>query len=146
MTDASLTRRGILVTGCALGGAAVLVACGSSGDSSAEGSASASATATGGGGAATVLGSVSAIPVGGGAVFEEPKVVVTQPQPGTVKGFSAVCPHQGCLVSEVVDNEILCPCHGSLFSAEDGAVIQGPATSGLAPASVSVSGDEIILG
>lgn len=134
------------MTGCAIGGAAVLAACGSSGGPAADGATSPSSAAAGSGGAATVLGTVSAIPVGGGAVFEEPKVVVTQPQAGSIKGFSAVCPHQGCLVSEVVDNEILCPCHGSLFSAEDGAVIQGPATSGLAPANVSVAGDEIILG
>ena len=141
MTDTpAISRRGVLATGCALGGAAVLAACGSSGGSAASTSAASPADA------GTVLATVGSIPVGGGAVFEGPKVVVTQPQEGTIKGFSAVCPHQGCLVSEVVDNEILCPCHGSLFSAEDGAVIQGPATKGLAAASVSVAGDEIVLG
>ena len=144
MTDTpAISRRGVLATGCALGGAAVLAACGSSGGSAASTTA---ASPTDAGGAGTVLATVGSIPVGGGAVFEGPKVVVTQPQQGTIKGFSAVCPHQGCLVSEVVDNEILCPCHGSLFSAEDGAVIQGPATKGLAAASVSVAGDEIVLG
>lgn len=141
MTDTpAISRRGVLATGCALGGVAVLAACGSSGGSAA------STTAASPADAGTVLATVGSIPVGGGAVFEGPKVVVTQPQEGTIKGFSAVCPHQGCLVSEVVDNEILCPCHGSLFSAEDGAVIQGPATKGLAAASVSVAGDEIVLG
>ena len=146
MTDsAALTRRGVLATGCALGGAAVLAACGSSASSPSSASAT-EAPSSGAGGGGEALATVASIPVGGGAVFEGPKVVVTRPQEGTVKGFSAVCPHQGCLVSEVVDNEILCPCHGSLFSAEDGAVIQGPATTGLAPASVSVSGDQVILG
>lgn len=139
----AITRRGVLATGCALGGAAALAACGSSGGSAASTSAAAPTSAGGGG---EVLATVGSIPVGGGAVFEGPKVVVTQPQQGAIKGFSAVCPHQGCLVNEVVDNQIVCPCHGSLFSAEDGAVIQGPATTGLAAASVSVSGDEIILG
>ena len=49
------------------------------------------------------------------------------------------------LVSEVVDNEIICPCHDSRFSAVDGAVLQGPATEGLAAASVVVQGDSIVL-
>lgn len=150
MTEpAALTRRGVLATGCALGGAAVLVACGSSGGSAAPTSEAAPTSAVGpteGGGTGAALATVSSIPVGGGAVFDGPKVVVTQPQEGAIKAFTAVCPHQGCLVSEVVDNEILCPCHGSLFSAEDGAVIQGPAATGLAAVDVSVSGDEIVLG
>ena len=93
-----------------------------------------------------MLAPVSDIPVGGGQVFDGPKVVVTQPESGVIKGFTAVCPHQGCLVSSVENNEILCPCHGSLFSAQDGAVIQGPATQGLAPQPVSVVGEDVVLG
>ena len=86
------------------------------------------------------------VTVGSGVVFDGPKVVVTQPVQGDIRGFTAVCPHQGCLVSSVTDNEILCPCHGSLFSAEDGAVITGPATTGLAPVSVSVVDNDVVLG
>ncbi len=92
-----------------------------------------------------MLGPVDQVAVGSGVVYDGPKVVVTQPAAGDVRGFTAVCPHQGCLVSEVVDNEILCPCHGSLFSAEDGAVLTGPATSGLAPVDVSVVDDQVVL-
>lgn len=84
--------------------------------------------------------------VGSGVVYDGPKVVVTQPAEGDIRGFTAVCPHQGCLVSEVTNNEILCPCHGSLFSAEDGAVLTGPATTGLAPVDVSVVDDQVVLG
>jgi Rieske Fe-S protein len=32
----------------------------------------------------------------------------------------------------------ICPCHGSAFNADTGAVQRGPATRGLAPASVAV--------
>lgn len=92
-----------------------------------------------------VLGPVDQVAVGSGVVYDGPKVVVTQPVEGDVRGFTAVCPHQGCLVSEVTNNEILCPCHGSLFSAEDGAVIVGPARTGLAPVDVAVVGDQVIL-
>jgi Rieske Fe-S protein len=61
-------------------------------------------------------------------------------------GLSAVCPHQNCLVNEVTDQKIICPCHGSEFSITDGAVIQGPATSGLSSVAVSVNGDQVVLG
>ena len=91
------------------------------------------------------LASVSEVPVGGGVIVPEPPIVITQPVAGTFKAFTAICPHQGCLVSEVADNEIVCPCHGSLFSAEDGAVVQGPAVQGLTPASITVQGDSIVM-
>jgi Rieske Fe-S protein len=73
-------------------------------------------------------------------------VVITQPSEGEVKAFSAICTHQGCLVSEVVDNEIVCPCHQSLFSAVDGSVIQGPATEPLPAAGITVDGGNVVLG
>jgi Rieske Fe-S protein len=92
------------------------------------------------------LVSVSEVPVEGGVVFPDPAVVVVQPAAGDIKCFSAVCPHQGCLVASVEANEILCPCHGSLFSAQDGSVIQGPARQGLPPVDIAVEGDSVILG
>jgi nitrite reductase/ring-hydroxylating ferredoxin subunit len=48
-----------------------------------------------------VVGSTSDIPEGGGTVFPDQKVVVTQPGKGDFKAFSAVCTHQGCLVKSV---------------------------------------------
>jgi Rieske Fe-S protein len=86
------------------------------------------------------------IPVGGGVVVAEPPVVLTQPTAGEIKAFTSICPHQGCKVSEVSNNEIYCPCHGSKFSALDGSVIQGPATEGLAAAAVAVDGTKVSFG
>jgi Rieske Fe-S protein len=151
MTSKPLARRTVLVTGGALGAAAALAACGGSGEGTA---ASPSAAESSGGPAPTdgaapageVLGPVDQVNVGSGVVYDGPKVVVTQPAEGDIRGFTAVCPHQGCLVSEVTNNEILCPCHGSLFSAQDGAVLVGPATTGLAPVDVSVVDDQVVLG
>jgi Rieske Fe-S protein len=88
---------------------------------------------------------VSDIPVGGGVILADQAIVVTQPSEGDVKAFSAICTHQGCLVSEVVDNEIICPCHGSRYSAEDGAVLNGPATEPLPSAGVAVEGGSVVL-
>lgn len=85
-----------------------------------------------------VLGKATDVPVGGGKVFEAQKLVVTQAEPGQFKAYSAVCPHQGCLVNEVVDGTINCPCHGSKFKL-DGSVSVGPAQQALAPSAVSVN-------
>jgi nitrite reductase/ring-hydroxylating ferredoxin subunit len=49
----------------------------------------------------SVVGPKSDVPEGGGVVFRDQKVVVTQPEPGEFKAFTAVCTHQGCLVDSV---------------------------------------------
>ncbi|MDQ4009602.1 MAG: Rieske (2Fe-2S) protein [Actinomycetota bacterium] len=91
------------------------------------------------------LASTADIPVGGGEVFADQNVVVTQPQAGTFKAFSAVCTHQGCTVSQVAAGTINCPCHGSKFAIADGSVVDGPASSPLEERRVTVSGDAIQL-
>jgi Rieske Fe-S protein len=85
-----------------------------------------------------VLGKAADVPVGGGQVFRDAKIVVTQPVTGQFKGFSAVCTHQGCVVAEVKAGTIDCGCHGSKFTL-DGTVANGPATKPLPPREVSVS-------
>lgn len=139
-------RRTVLQVSGVLAVGGVIAACGGGSGSEASGAAagavSGAAAAAGDGAAIAMVGDV---PVGGGVVNDEVAIVVTQPTDGSIKAFTAVCPHQGCLVSEVVENEIICPCHDSRFSAIDGAVIQGPATEGLAAASVVVQGDSIVL-
>jgi nitrite reductase/ring-hydroxylating ferredoxin subunit len=146
------TRRTVVAGVGAAGLAAALTACGSSNDSSgsvnnaatpAQGGSSGSSSAASGGG--SELAQTTDIPQGGGKVFEAQKVVVTQPSSGQFKAFSAVCPHQGCLVNDVSGGTINCPCHGSKFSVTDGSVKNGPATSGLAAANVSVDGTSIKL-
>lgn len=154
-----VSRRAVIAAGGAIGAAGVLAACGGGGDAgptttSATGAAPDPTTPTTSAPAPTTTGSVpdgalapvSDIPVGGGQVFDGPKIVVTQPADGNIQAFTAVCPHQGCLVTEVANNEILCPCHGSLFSAENGDVIRGPAVQGLAGASVNIVDGYIVAG
>ena len=93
----------------------------------------------------TELTSTSDVPVGGGTVFAEQDVVVTQPTAGDFKAFSATCTHQGCKVKSVADGVIVCPCHGSKFAIADGAVTAGPAKSPLPEKTISVEGDSILL-
>ena len=161
-------RRTVLAGVGVVGAAGVLAACGSSGSSSsAAGAAStpaadpttaaaggdtssapaagASSSAAGGSGGGTPLGATSEIPEGGGKVFADQKVVVTQPSTGTFKAFTAICTHMGCTVGSVADGTINCPCHGSKFHIADGSVAGGPAPSPLAAETIAVSNGHITL-
>ena len=101
---------------------------------------SSSAPASGG----TVLGPTSDVPVGGGKVFSDAKVVVTQPTAGQYKGFSAICTHQGNPIGSVQDGQIVCPFHQSHFSITDGSPVSGPAQSPLPAVNVAVEGSNIV--
>jgi len=85
------------------------------------------------------------IPEGGGVIFQDQEVVVTQPTAGEFKCFSAICTHQGCLVSSVTET-INCKCHNSTFALADGAPVSGLARMALEEKSITVDGDSIVLG
>ncbi|MFJ9609704.1 Rieske (2Fe-2S) protein [Kitasatospora sp. NPDC101176] len=134
-TSPTASRRTLLCGAAAVlatGGAVAVTGCGSSSSS--------------GGGSAkgpVDLGAASAVPVGGGKVFREQKIVVTQPTEGQYKAFSAKCTHAGCIVDQVKDQQIDCPCHGSRFSVTDGAVLDGPAPTPLPAYAVAVEGGNL---
>ncbi len=93
----------------------------------------------------TSLGSTADIPVGGGKIFQDQQVVVTQPTQGDLKCFTAICTHQGCIVHDVTGGTINCACHGSKYNIANGDVVQGPAPRPLAPEKITVSGNTITL-
>ena len=103
----------------------------------------ASSSSGGSGGGGDVLTETSDIKVGGGEVFPDQQVVVTQPKAGEFKCFTAVCSHQGCIVANVSGGTINCDCHGSQYSIDDGSVVTGPATFPLAEEKITVSGNKI---
>jgi Rieske Fe-S protein len=91
------------------------------------------------------LTSVADVPVGGGVIFPDKQVVVTQPTEGDFKCFTAVCTHMGCIVSSVQAGGIRCECHGSAFSIEDGTAVNPPATKPLTEVPITVKGKEISI-
>ena len=106
--------------------------------------ASGSGAAGSGTGAPAALASTSDVPVGGGKILTDKKIVITQPHSGDFQGFSAVCTHAGCIVGSVSGGTINCPCHGSRFSITNGSVVNGPAASPLPPVDIKVQGTSIV--
>lgn len=85
----------------------------------------------------TRIGPGSSVPVGGAASFTDPATgqpaYVVQPTTGKFVAFSAICTHAGCTVGFQKGSppEFVCPCHGSIYNATTGQVIQGPAVEAL---------------
>lgn len=132
------SRRDLLrATGLvALGGgsAALLGACSGGGETG-------GAEPSGSAGPVTIA--KSDVPEGGGLI--EGDFVITQPSAGEYKAFSSVCTHEGCPVSSVEAEEIVCNCHGSKFSIADGSVTGGPAEASLPAATIEDSTDELTV-
>lgn len=160
MTDPTdLTRRTILTLGSvgAASGALVLAGCAADAptgtadptatatpsitdEPSADPTAAPDAPATG-----ADIAALADVPVGGSidaSINGEP-VLIAQPAAGQVVAFSAICTHQKCVVA-AAGSEFHCPCHGSMFDAATGDVLNGPALEPLASVPVAVSGDRIV--
>jgi Rieske Fe-S protein len=150
------TRRAALAGAGLAGVAGLVTACGAASTPAASTGTPAKKKSGGSGGSGSMGGSgsghsgatlaeTSAIPVGSGKIFHAEKVVVTQPAAGHFKAFSAVCTHQGCIVDQVANGTIDCPCHGSQFSIKNGRVVAGPAPRPLPHRPITVAGGKITL-
>lgn len=66
----------------------------------------------------------------------------------TVEGyaaFSKVCTHAGCMVSDVEDTTLVCPCHSGKFDPLEGATVTGgPPPRPLPQLPLGVDGDELV--
>jgi Rieske Fe-S protein len=137
--SATVTRRS------ALAAAAVAVAGGIVGFLWGRSSDAAKATGGGGGGYGSAAGgrrlvALDRVPDGGGVITSG---VVVVREGADVHAFSAACTHLGCSVNSVSKGKIFCPCHGSVFDARTGAVVQSPATSPLPKVAVTVKDGEV---
>jgi len=94
----------------------------------------------------TAIGPASDVPVGGAIEFVDPAdqlpAYALQLTAGHFSARSAICTHAGCTVRfSQSDRTFVCPCHGSVFDAASGAVLNGPAVSPLPSISIAEGGD-----
>ena len=97
----------------------------------------------------TYIGLASDVPVGGAGQFTDPAqgvpAYVVRPSKNSFVGFSAICTHMGCTVGFYEPAlQFRCPCHGSVFSAVTGEVVQGPATVPLPSIPIAESGGDLL--
>ena len=85
--------------------------------------------------------------------FEDPyRIIVFRVSASEVSALSRVCAHQGCDLapdgkdqSTVVNNELICGCHGSTYRVADGTLVKGPALTGVRTFAATLSTDEIVV-
>ncbi|GAA1143459.1 Rieske (2Fe-2S) protein [Nesterenkonia lutea] len=82
------------------------------------------------------VGSSRAVSVG------ETELLLHRSSETEVHAFSAVCTHQGCAVA-AEEGRFACPCHGSMFNLETGAVEAGPAEDPLPRRPAEISADAV---
>ncbi|MGI8869048.1 MAG: TQO small subunit DoxD [Mycobacteriales bacterium] len=79
----------------------------------------------------TVIAAASSVPVGGAVSFTDPKshnaAWLVHPSQRSFVAFSAICTHAGCAVQyDGAGTAFICPCHGGVYDARSGRVLQGP--------------------
>ncbi|MFZ0752864.1 MAG: Rieske (2Fe-2S) protein [Trebonia sp.] len=139
-----------MLTGCtthdASNGGSTPAAGGTAASAGGSASATGESAATGSALPAGALAATAQVPDGGGTIADGKTIVITQPPSGSFWAFTAICTHEGCIVSSVSNGTINCPCHGSKFSIKDGSVVHGPAPSPLAAIAIKVEGTSIFQG
>jgi cytochrome b6-f complex iron-sulfur subunit len=138
-----VSRRTVLAAGAAGAGAIALTACGSGDSKDSAGSTASKAQASN-----KPLAKVADIPVGSAVAATGPDgaaLIVAQPTAGTVVAFSARCTHMGCTVAPA-GKKLNCPCHGSVYDAASGKVLNGPAPRPLKKVDVHVAAGEVLPG
>lgn len=77
--------------------------------------------------------------------YQERPAAMIMLEDGTIKAFSRVCTHFGCIVDwETEEARFHCPCHAGFF-APDGTVISGPPPRPLVELNVVQEGDVLFV-
>ena len=76
--------------------------------------------------------------------FSNGNILVDRPDQNSFNALSAICTHQGCLITgyDQGNKQFVCPCHGSTFNLK-GGVVRGPATRALATFQTQFSNDQL---
>ena len=96
-----------------------------------------------------VIAQAGEIPIGSTKIFQYPDLdkpcLLIRLGDDNYVAYSRLCTHVQCPVSyEPDDHEIVCPCHGGVFSVTDGSVLQGPPKDPLPRIVLARRGEEIV--
>lgn len=94
------------------------------------------------------IGAATAVPLGEARSFTDPTsgspAWVVHPSGNTFVAFSSICTHAGCSVQYDSSNvRFVCPCHGGVFDARTGQVLQGPPPAPLQKIPLRVLGGQL---
>jgi cytochrome b6-f complex iron-sulfur subunit len=133
----TINRRAAIGAGV-VAGAALVAGCGSSTPTTA---ASTTTAAAGG-----PLAKVADVPDGGSLVVTVDKkpYALFKGADGKVVVHTGICTHMQCAVA-ASGTQLKCPCHGSVFDAATGAVVNGPANGPLASINITETGGNVVL-
>jgi thiosulfate dehydrogenase [quinone] large subunit len=111
--------------------------------SAASGSSSATSAPAG-----TPIGAAAAVPPGQARTFTDPATGdlawLVHPSGNQFLAFDAVCTHAGCTVEyDQAGAQFICPCHGGVYDARTGQVLQGPPPAPLRSIPVRVVGGRL---
>lgn len=71
-------------------------------------------------------------------------LLVAHTATSTFTVLSAICTHQGCVVSGFTGGIYVCPCHGSEYDT-NGVVIKGPASASLPKFAAQYANDQLVI-
>ena len=96
-----------------------------------------------------VIAQAGEIPIGGFKIFQYPDLdkpcLLIRLNDDNYVAYSRLCTHVQCPVSyDPEGHEIVCPCHGGVFSVADGSVLQGPPKDPLPRIVLARRGEEIV--
>jgi thiosulfate dehydrogenase (quinone) large subunit len=99
-------------------------------------------------GGEVVIAQVSALVAGEGFNFtanDGTDAILFKTKDEKVYALSRICTHEGCSVDfDLVQNKLICPCHGATYEALEGNVISGPTQRNLKKINVKVDGDNVL--
>ncbi|MBW4514728.1 MAG: Rieske (2Fe-2S) protein [Timaviella obliquedivisa GSE-PSE-MK23-08B] len=72
------------------------------------------------------------------------KALVVREPDNQLVAVDPTCNHAGCNVEWKADQTFICPCHDSKF-ANDGKLLQGPATQSLPLYTAKIEGDQVLV-
>jgi nitrite reductase/ring-hydroxylating ferredoxin subunit len=96
-----------------------------------------------------VIAQTNEIPIGGSKIFTYPAddrpCFLLRPAAETYLAFSRLCTHHTCPVFyRAEENNFDCPCHGGIYSATNGAVLDGPPPKPLPQVILERRGNDIV--